>query len=1276
MKQSRSDMHARSEVVATKLYEAAGVETAALRLVDVGDGRLGTASEIIEGEMDLDARMLEPEYQRKLWAGFAADAWLANWDVTGTAYDNVLTNESGDPVRVDPGGALLFRARGEAKGEAFGDRVEELKTMRDPSLNPQAARVFGGITDEALAESAARVVAITDAQIDEAVDAARMPEPHATRLKDRLKDRRDDLEARVTPPPETPALKTPATAKEVLAPVDAVEVEEKSAPAPTASRRIPMEFKEAPLSEVEAYIADDDFYFQQKVDGVRAQLVLDPGVKPWFRSKSGGKLVSSTAAKIADPLLRQLGDGLPVGSTPITVDGEMLDGKWYIFDMTVGDNDTRPWAERMGVAEDWAAGVRGRGGTDIIVALPTARTAEEKRALFEAVRDSGGEGVMIKRRDARYRFGVRTDEILKAKITSSADTVVMDVNVDGKTNAVLGVYRDGKLERVANVPTQGKGEFKVGDVVEVEYLYAHPDSKLLTQARIKRKRPDKDPLMVTDSQFRYVSKKVHDEAALAPTPDAPPPAPPSVDSARQSTKADRSDIHINGTDSVPPSIDTNVTPSLRKIEPNRYEYVDPSGRTMKLTTAQSLAAVTFAWNSEWPVGEGQWAVFKHSSVEAAEKKIRSLRSQGWTHMRTPVLLSADDSVVPETPAPAAPAATVPRNKRDPMPYVTRPFDPTADVDRSSITEAQRTSTAFTASRWRTIKSKADESPEYRRKLDVAADRLRELAKLPTFVAVPPDRIESLLQDGRWRTVFERAPSTGGGDGGGGTSTGYIRLRRDYENNVAGIGAGRAVSPAQRPVYGYLGPAPGLSGSSPADGGEPSTMVDIYGEVHFKLKDSLRGRTTMTFGDSLNRMLPPARLEGRDSMEDMDGLSMVKHGMPDIGRMVQGKPDKFDPNGEYHLEYVEAQIHGGASLEDVDRVFVTVKRLRDRLHSMDSDDIRRTRALDPRIAHLRLGEAARLRQKIELIDRATADMRARGLDVITDESPEYEAAVRSLRPEAAPIPEPEPQAPSWETPEAQGELRSMRAEAERVKELEDVYSQWAERRGVARRAAYSEEMRRLRTRQAFDEYKAAYEALRARSEEWKSKYDVDWPADTVFPDATPNPPAVSARSGDIDERTWRKIRDRYVVDDAQTIRHNSSLRSSEPSSAAKRWRSDVSRMIRSQRTTTEGTAFRVAAFTPDMASKLKPGAVLTDPGFMSVGEDEAASYPYADARLRQNPGSQAYHFRITIPEGTPIASVDFGELVLDYGTSLKITEVGVDSQGRRMISAVVVPKEKR
>lgn len=153
---------ARNEVLAAKLYEAAGVRVPQLKLV-TDHGRLGVASRMIGG-LRIDSDALRSGRTAGVFEGFAADAWLANWDVIGLLHDNLQLDQSGAAVRLDTGGALLFRAMGEPKGAAFGDHVAELQSLRS-AVNPQAQSVFSAIPDEAVADGIRRIAEIDDATI-------------------------------------------------------------------------------------------------------------------------------------------------------------------------------------------------------------------------------------------------------------------------------------------------------------------------------------------------------------------------------------------------------------------------------------------------------------------------------------------------------------------------------------------------------------------------------------------------------------------------------------------------------------------------------------------------------------------------------------------------------------------------------------------------------------------------------------------------------------------------------------------------------------------------------------------------------------------------------------------------------------------------------------------------------------------------------------------------------------------------------------------------------
>ena len=160
----KSADHAKNEVLAAKLYDACGVLVPDLKVIRKG-GKVGVASQIIDGLKSDSFGVASAPGARD---GFAVDAWLANWDVVGMGYDNLLVGDDGFACRVDTGGALLYRAQGGDK--PFGPTVGEIETMRSPDKNEQADAVFGDMTNKEIAASASKVTSLPDQTIRELVE--------------------------------------------------------------------------------------------------------------------------------------------------------------------------------------------------------------------------------------------------------------------------------------------------------------------------------------------------------------------------------------------------------------------------------------------------------------------------------------------------------------------------------------------------------------------------------------------------------------------------------------------------------------------------------------------------------------------------------------------------------------------------------------------------------------------------------------------------------------------------------------------------------------------------------------------------------------------------------------------------------------------------------------------------------------------------------------------------------------------------------------------------
>lgn len=151
---------AKSELLASKLYAAAGIAGQDAKLITKG-GKVGIASRWVSVKKANSPSHLAAAEGAQ--AGFAVDAWLGNWDVVGAEYDNLQIGADGKAIRVDAGGSLHYRAQGGKK--AFGDNVIELDSLRDHKINPQAASVFANLTDADITASAAKLAKLQDASI-------------------------------------------------------------------------------------------------------------------------------------------------------------------------------------------------------------------------------------------------------------------------------------------------------------------------------------------------------------------------------------------------------------------------------------------------------------------------------------------------------------------------------------------------------------------------------------------------------------------------------------------------------------------------------------------------------------------------------------------------------------------------------------------------------------------------------------------------------------------------------------------------------------------------------------------------------------------------------------------------------------------------------------------------------------------------------------------------------------------------------------------------------
>lgn len=148
------------EACADKLYRIMGYDAPASTIVEY-DGKTHKLSTYIQGR-ELGSLIGKDKDRAKelVQKGFVMDCLLGNWDVIGASKDNILVVGSGESMvvyRIDNGSALRHRAKGASKPDsAFlsSSSIPEIDTMRDASLNPTAAEIFAGISDEEITRQA------------------------------------------------------------------------------------------------------------------------------------------------------------------------------------------------------------------------------------------------------------------------------------------------------------------------------------------------------------------------------------------------------------------------------------------------------------------------------------------------------------------------------------------------------------------------------------------------------------------------------------------------------------------------------------------------------------------------------------------------------------------------------------------------------------------------------------------------------------------------------------------------------------------------------------------------------------------------------------------------------------------------------------------------------------------------------------------------------------------------------------------------------------------
>ena len=128
-------------------------------------------------------------------------------------------------------------------------------------------------------------------------------------------------------------------------------------------------------------------------------------------------------------------------------------------------------------------------------------TGAAKAAFVAEKKAEKAEGVCFKKLDAPYKSG-KNGQHKKLKFWKSLDCVVMGPNTEGHNSVDVGLYnKQGKLQRICGVSLNGKPTAKVGQVLEIDYLYGTKTLEVV-QPNLVRIRDDKRPAQCTIDQIQ------------------------------------------------------------------------------------------------------------------------------------------------------------------------------------------------------------------------------------------------------------------------------------------------------------------------------------------------------------------------------------------------------------------------------------------------------------------------------------------------------------------------------------------------------------------------------------------------------------------------------------------------------------------------------------------------------------------------------------------------------------------------------------------------------
>ncbi|MFA6551928.1 MAG: hypothetical protein WCT19_00310 [Candidatus Paceibacterota bacterium] len=155
---------AKGEFLANEFYKKLNIYVPEKSLIVFEDRPAITSKKVGDGvRATFDEQVGHPD----LVKGFAADAFLNNWDVVGEFFDNVIKDDNSHLYRVDNGGTGPIRAN-EGRKNFSKDSIPEIDDMRNPKF--QAGMIFKDVSEKQIMEQSAQLLnVLTNEYITETI---------------------------------------------------------------------------------------------------------------------------------------------------------------------------------------------------------------------------------------------------------------------------------------------------------------------------------------------------------------------------------------------------------------------------------------------------------------------------------------------------------------------------------------------------------------------------------------------------------------------------------------------------------------------------------------------------------------------------------------------------------------------------------------------------------------------------------------------------------------------------------------------------------------------------------------------------------------------------------------------------------------------------------------------------------------------------------------------------------------------------------------------------